>query len=80
MSTEVKKPIYQPNPEFASTARIGSMDEYNALQKKAVENYEGFWGDYAKEKLDWIEPFTNVLDESKAPFVKWFDGGKLNVA
>ena len=76
----MSKQIFQPNEAFAADARIGSMEEYHALQKRAVEDYEGFWGDYAKEKIDWIEPFTNVLDESKAPFVKWFDGGKLNVS
>jgi acetyl-CoA synthetase len=76
----MSKQIFQPNAEFAKNANIKSMDEYNALVNKAKENYEGFWGDYAKEKLDWIEPFTNVLDESKAPFVKWFEGGKLNVS
>jgi acetyl-CoA synthetase len=76
----MSKQVFQPNAEFAKDAAIGSMDEYNRLMDKAKDNYEGFWGDYAKEKLDWIEPFTNVLDESKAPFVKWFDGGKLNVA
>ncbi len=80
MSTEQVKQVFKPNKEFAKTARIKNMCEYQDLQDKAIENYEGFWGDYAKEKLDWIEPFTNVLDESKAPFVKWFDGGKLNVA
>ncbi len=76
----MSKQIFQPNAAFAADARIKNMDEYNALQNKAIEDYEGFWGDYAKEKLDWIEPFTNVLDESEAPFVKWFDGGKLNVS
>ncbi len=76
----MSKQVFNPNPEFAKNANIGSMDEYNALISKAKENYEGFWGDYAREKLDWIEPFANVLDESKAPFVKWFDGGKLNVS
>ncbi len=76
----MSKQIFQPNEEFAKNATIGSMDEYNLLMNKAKENYEGFWGDYAKEKIDWIEPFTNVLDESKTPFVKWFDEGKLNVA
>ena len=75
-----EKQIFQPNAEFAANARIKNMDEYNTLQNKAMNDYEGFWGDYAKEKLDWIEPFTNVLDESNTPFVKWFDGGKLNVA
>ena len=75
-----EKQIFQPNAEFAANARIKNMDEYNTLQNKAMNDYEGFWGDYAKEKLDWIEPFTNVLDESNTPFVQWFDGGKLNVA
>ncbi|MDQ7044415.1 MAG: acetate--CoA ligase [Sulfurimonas sp.] len=80
MSDLHNRKVYQPNPEFAKNANIKSMDEYHALQNKAIENYEGFWGDYAKEKLDWIEPFTNTLDESNFPFVKWFDGGKLNVS
>jgi len=76
----MSKQIFQPNKEFAKNARIKNMCEYQDLQDYATEDYEGFWGDMAKEKLDWIEPFTNVLDESNAPFVKWFDGGKLNVS
>jgi acetyl-CoA synthetase len=76
----MSKQVYKPNREFAKSARVKNMCEYEELQLKATEDYEGFWGDAAKEKIDWIEPFTDVLDESKAPFVKWFDGGKLNVA
>ncbi|MFB1029903.1 MAG: acetate--CoA ligase, partial [Thauera sp.] len=30
--------------------------------------------------LDWKEPFTQVLDQSNAPFFKWFADGKLNVS
>jgi len=74
------KPVFKPNKEFAKNANIKNMCEYHELQDRAMEDYEGFWGDAAKEKIDWIEPFTNVLDESNAPFVKWFNGGKLNVA
>ncbi|MCD6654369.1 MAG: acetate--CoA ligase [Sulfurovum sp.] len=72
--------IYQPNPHYASTAAIKNMDEYHALMNKAKEDYEGFWGDYAKEKIDWFKPFDTVLNESEAPFYKWFEGGQLNVA
>ncbi|DAB40972.1 MAG TPA: acetate--CoA ligase [Sulfurovum sp. UBA12169] len=72
--------IYQPNPQYASIAAIKSMDEYHALMNKAKEDYEGFWGDYAKEKIDWFKPFDMVLNESEAPFYKWFEGGQLNVA
>ena len=78
--SEMKKPVYKPNREFAATARIKNMCEYQALQDWASEDYEDFWGTFAEEKIDWIEPFHTVLDESNAPFVKWFDGGKLNVA
>ncbi len=38
-----------------------STIERKALVKKATDDYEVFWADYAKEKIDWIEPFTNVL-------------------
>ncbi len=80
MSEIEKKPVFKPNKEFAKTARIKNMCEFHELQEAAAEDYEGFWGKYAAEKLDWIEPFTNVLDESNFPFIKWFEGGKLNVA
>jgi acetyl-CoA synthetase len=72
--------IFQPNAEFAKNARIGSMEEYHALVKKANEDYEGFWKEYADEKIAWIAPYDKVLDESEAPFYKWFTNGKLNVS
>jgi len=60
MSNTELKPVFQPNEDFAKHARIKSMDEYQKLQDFATEDYEGFWGDAAKEKIDWMEPFTNV--------------------
>ncbi len=72
--------LYQPHSKISENAVITSMDEYHALVAKADEDYEGFWGDFAKEKIDWINPFDRVLNEDDAPFYKWFDGGQLNVA
>jgi acetyl-CoA synthetase len=80
MSDLHNRQVFQPNPGFAKTARIKNMQEYHALQNKAINDYEGFWAAYAKEKIDWIEPFTKTLDESTFPFVRWFEGGKLNVS
>ncbi len=77
---QMKKQVFKPNKEFAKTARIKNMCEYHELQDAAIEDYEGFWGSYAKEKIDWIQPFDGVMDESNFPFVKWFEGGKLNVS
>jgi len=70
---------YYPNRELFRNARIKNMCEYNELMEWAKEDYEGYWDHFAKEKIDWIEPYTKVLDESNAPFYKWFVGGKLNV-
>ncbi len=72
--------IFQPNPEFSKNARIKSMDEYYKLVQEAKDDYEGFWDKRAKEKIDWIKPYNKVLDESNAPFYKWFIDGKLNVS
>jgi acetyl-CoA synthetase len=72
--------IYQPHTEHSKGAAIKSMEEYHALMNEANNDYEGFWAKYANEKIDWFKPFDKVLDESNAPFYRWFDGGKLNVA
>ncbi len=80
MSETVTKSVYEPNREFAKTARIKNMCEYRDLATWAEEDYEGFWDHFAQEKIDWFEPYTKVLDETNMPFVKWFEGGKLNVA
>ncbi len=68
-----------PSKELSQQANIKNMDEYWKLQNLAIADYEGFWDSYAKEKIDWITPYNKVLDESGAPFYKWFDGGELNV-
>jgi len=73
-------PIFDPSEEIKKVARIKSMDEYWSLVEEAKRDYEGFWDRLAKEKIDWIEPYSKVLDESNAPFYKWFIGGKLNVS
>ena len=74
------KELYLPDREFAKQARIKNMCEYKELMDWAKEDYEGFWGHWANEKIDWFEPYAKVLDESEAPFYKWFTGGRLNVS
>ena len=74
------KKLYYPNPEFAKDAAIPSMDAYWELQNRAKDDYEGFWKEFADQKIDWLEPYDKVLDESDAPFYKWFTGGKVNIS
>ncbi len=55
------------------------IPNYEEIAKEAEADLEGFWAKQA-EKLDWFEPWTQVLDDSNAPFYKWFTGGKTNIA
>lgn len=72
--------VFNPPEAFASQAAIPSMDAYRALCDEAERGYEGFWARYARELLHWNKPFTKVLDESNAPFYKWFEDGELNAS
>ncbi len=72
--------IHQPSAEFVKQATVSGMAAYEALCKKAETDYEGFWAEQARELLSWKTPFTKVLDESKAPFFKWFEDGTLNAS
>jgi acetyl-CoA synthetase len=49
-----------------------------AIYQRAKDDPQSFWAAEAK-RLDWFTPWQQVL-EWKAPWVKWFLGGKLNVA
>lgn len=71
--------VFEPNREFSKNARIKNMCEYKELCNQVDDDYEAYWDKLAKEKIDWFEPYNKVLDESDAPFYKWFVDGKLNV-
>ncbi|MCX8087432.1 MAG: acetate--CoA ligase [Rhodocyclaceae bacterium] len=75
-----EKRVFPPSEETVKKATISGMAAYEALCKEAEQDYEGYWGRLAKEYVVWKEPFTQVLDESNAPFYKWFADGKLNVS
>ena len=76
----MKTELIYPDKKLCSDAAVNSMDEYNRLQNFAKNDYEGFWDSFAKEKITWKKPYTKVLDESNMPFVRWFEGGELNVS
>ena len=72
--------VFNPSAEFVEQANVSGMAAYQALCKAAEQDYEGFWAKLARETLVWKKPFTKVLDESNAPFYKWFEDGELNVS
>src|SRR5450759_70467 len=72
--------VFEPSAQFVKQANVSGMDGYQALCKAAEQDYAGFWAKLARETLHWKKPFTKTLDESKAPFFKWFEDGELNIS
>jgi len=68
---------FPPPAEFAAQAHIKSVDEYESLHKRSIEDPEGFWAEEASNQF-WFKPWDKVL-EWNAPDAKWFVGGKTNL-
>jgi acetyl-CoA synthetase len=76
----VENRVFPPSEAMQKAARISGMDGYNALCAEAANDFEGFWARLARENVMWSKPFTKTLDESNAPFYKWFEDGELNAS
>jgi acetyl-CoA synthetase len=71
---------FPPPAAFAKQANISGMAAYEAMCREAEKDLEGFWAKLARSELLWSKPFTKTLDESNAPFFKWFHDGELNAS
>ncbi len=80
MSDKISDKIYNPPAAAVQGAHVSGMAAYEALCKEAETDYAGYWARQARELLSWKQPFTQVLNESDAPFFKWFEDGRLNVS
>ncbi|MEU9392915.1 acetate--CoA ligase [Streptomyces sp. NPDC048324] len=65
---------FPPPPELAATANATAAD-----YERADADSQSFWAAQAA-RLDWARPWDQVLDWSRAPFARWFTGGRLNAA
>jgi acetyl-CoA synthetase len=79
-SVEEEIRIFTAPADFIENATISGMDAYRAMCLEAETDYEGFWAKHARENVLWHRPFNRVLNESNAPFYKWFEDGQLNVS
>ncbi len=72
--------VFHPSPAFVQQANVSGMAAYKAMTDAAERDYEGYWANLARENIVWHKPFTKVLNDSNAPFFKWFEDGELNVS
>ena len=71
--------VFEPSPEFVAQAHL-TRDDYYRLVAESNKDYAGYWARLARDLLLWSKPFTQTLDESNAPFYKWFADGTLNAS
>ena len=78
-SLQKENRVFTPSEEFANDAHVKSVEEYEELHLRSINDPEGWWSEQASN-LKWQKPWDTVLDWSGAPFAKWFEGGQLNAA
>jgi acetyl-CoA synthetase len=70
--------VFTPPAEFAAKAHVKSLEQYEEMYRRSVEQPEEFWAEAASE-LEWFAPWKKVLD-GEGKDAKWFVGGKLNLS
>src|SRR5256886_1390373 len=53
------------------------MGQLEETYRRSLEEPEAFWAE-AAAAIDWDEPWQRVVDDSRAPFYRWFAGGRMN--
>ncbi|MDQ5984317.1 MAG: Acetyl-coenzyme A synthetase [Syntrophus sp. SKADARSKE-3] len=79
------KEIYPVPEKIKKMAYISGREAYDKLWKRSIEEPDAFWAEIANEYVEWFKPFDKVMDYNfdikKGPvYVKFFEGGKLNVS
>jgi len=58
---------------------MNNDNNYRAQFEAARDNPAAFWGEAAKA-IRWTKAPTQILDDSNAPFYRWFVDGQMNTA
>ncbi|PKN29343.1 MAG: acetate--CoA ligase [Deltaproteobacteria bacterium HGW-Deltaproteobacteria-21] len=81
-SVYMEKRVFDPPKDFVDKARVKSLNEYKKMWERSIKDPTGFWGDMAKEMIDWFKPWDGPVEEYSFKddiFLRYFVGGKLNV-
>jgi len=77
-----KDNTYEPSAAFRERAHIASMEAYEEMYQRSIDEPEAFWGEQAS-RLSWYQPYSTVKDVSfdvEALDIKWYTGGALNAS
>jgi acetyl-CoA synthetase len=66
---------FDPPQSFVAEA----LDTDDSLWQQAAKDPVAWWAEQARD-LHWFSEWDTVLDDSDAPFYKWFSGGTINAS
>jgi len=69
--------VFDPPPGFAAQAHVPSMEHYQRLYRRSLEEPEAFWREVSQDFV-WFKPWTKLMEWNE-PFVKWFVDGEMNI-
>ena len=72
---------YPVKDHIGSTALIDN-EQYETMYKRSIDDSEGFWAEQG-QRIDWIQPFTQVRDVSFDEHnvdINWYKDGTLNAS
>jgi len=67
--------VFEPPESFVEQANVADPAIYDEFEEEGPEAWER-----AADLLDWEAEWSEVLDDSDAPFYEWFTDGKLNAS
>jgi acetyl-CoA synthetase len=72
--------VYPVPSDFAAHAHIDEA-KYAEMYQRSINDPDAFWAEQAKEFVTWSKPWNRVSDwDFHKGDIRWFEGGKLNVA
>jgi len=57
---------------------MSGQGNYSTFYHRSIADPAGFWAEQS-QLIDWHVPCTQVLDDSRPPFTRWFVGGQTNL-
>jgi acetyl-CoA synthetase len=82
-SVYAEKRVFQPIMEFVQKAHIKSMEEYEELYRRSMNDPQGFWAEMGETYLDWFKKWDGPVEEysfKEDISLRYFVGGKLNAS
>jgi len=72
--------VFEVPENFRKDAHISSVEQYQEMYKRSLENPDEFWAE-AAERLTWFKKWDQVQNHDFANAkIRWYEGGKLNAA